>query len=259
MIVLKEVDLLLEAEKACRIYSKIRLVVDEEELEGRRRTMYCLHWPKNLIELEKKSKSQFRRKQMVTNAEIDSFDLYSLIKKKYDELKVKNYRLDYIRFSNLRNYFLTKRLQLLTEEQKGEIEISFAVRDTRIDSSVGYFIEEKTVREFQVVEDGEWAFNLRNGFKTKIPAYYGALIFIGLGIFEEKRITITDRHKVDSNTHTDENSISNRFVIRNDEKRLYNKAAEVTYQNLRKLVDDRELLAKCKKYLRRYNQVKEGI
>lgn len=254
-----EIDILLEAEKASRTYSKIRLAVDKKELEGKRRSMYCFYWPKNLIILEKENEALFRKIKMQTKVRLENFDVYGITKEKYDNIKERILRLDYKRFNNLRNYFVIKRLQNLTKEQKKRVKVSFAVRDTKIDNSLEYKIEKKTVSKFQLIEDGEWGFNIGKQFWTKIPAYYGLLIFVELGLFKGKRVVIEDRCKIDSRVHTDKKSISKRFVIREDEVKVYNKAAELTYQNLRKLVNDSELLKRCKKYHKRYNQVKEGF
>lgn len=257
--VLKEIDMLLEGEMASRFYSKIRLAVEKEELEGKKKAIDCFYWPRNVIMKQKESETLLRKRGMKTTTKLKSFDIYVVTKIKYNELREKEDKLAYTRFSNLRNYFLIKRLQSLSKEEKNRLEISFAIRETEIDRTIAYHIEEKIVSEWQVIEDGEWVFNGERGFMTKIPAFFGTLIFIELGMFKGRKITIKDRQKVDSNTNTDDRSISTRFIIMSDERSLYNKAAELTYYNLRILVDDRELLKKCKKYMRKFSQIKKGI
>ena len=39
------------------------------------------------------------------------------------------------------------------------MKISFAIRDSKLDKTLDYSIEEKIVRELQFAEDGEWTFN----------------------------------------------------------------------------------------------------
>ena len=257
--VLKEVDILLEGELASRFYSKIRLAVEQRDLKGKRKTIDCLYWPRNVILEQKGCESLLSKKGMKTNATLRSFDIYVVTKIRYNELRNGKDKLAYTRFSNLRNYFLIKRLQSLPEEEKKKLEICFAIRETAFIRTIDYYIEKKIVIEWQLKEDGEWVFNGKNGFKTKIPAYFGPLIFIELGMFKGRKITIKDRHTVDSSNNTDDRSISTRFVIKRNERSLCNKAAELTYYNLRKLVDDKELLKKCKKYMQKFNQEKKGI
>lgn len=257
--VLTKIDLLLEGEMASRFYSKIRLAVEKEELEGRKRSIDCLYWPRNVILRDKLNESLFRKKGIQTNVRIEGFDIYVISKIKYNELREGEDKLAYTRFSNLRNYFLIKRLQSLSEEEKKRLKVSFAIRETEIERKVDYYVDDKIVREWQPIEEGEWVFNGERGFMTKIPAFFGSLLFTELRMFRGRKISIKDRQEVNSNNNTDDRSISTRFVINQDERSLYNKAAELTYNNLRKLVNDKVLLEKCKKYLRKYNKVKTGI
>ena len=255
----KKIDLLLEGEKASRFYSKIRLAVKQDELEGKKKAIDCLYWPKNIISKQDGSESLFRKKEIKTDAKLESLDIYVVSKTKYNELREGEEKLSYTRFGNLRNYFVITRLQSLSEEEKKSIKISFAIRDTVIDRTIEYRIEKKIVEEWQKIEDGVWTYNDDKGFMTKIPAFYGPLIFIELGMFKGKEVSIKDRKTVDSKNNTDERSICTRFVVKHDEKSLYNKVAELTYSNLRKLVDDGDLLKKSKKYMRKYDLLKKGI
>ena len=256
---LERINILYEGEEASRFYSKIRLAIEKEELEGRKKTIECLYWPKNVIAKKKESEIFFRKKDIKTKAELRSFGIYVVTKAKYNELKEGKDKLAYTRFGNLRNYFVIKRLQLLSQEEKKRLEVSFAIREIVIDRKKDYYIEERTIKEWQSIEDGLWSFNSDKGFMTKIPAFFGPLIFIELGMFRGKKITIKDRKTVSSRKNTDDRTICTRFVIERDEKSLYYKAAELTYQNLRKLVNDKELLKKCRKYMRKYDREKKGI
>ena len=211
--VLKEVDILLEGEIASRFYSKIRLAIEKEELEGKRSTIECLYWPKTIILRKRLSETPFKKKGMKTNVKLKKFDIYVVSKTKYNDLRKGKTKLAYTRFSNLRNYFLIKRLQALTKKEKKELKISFAIRDSKLDKTLDYSIEEKIVRELQFAEDGEWTFNGDEGFMTKVPAFFGPLLFIELSMFRGNKISITDRRKVDSNNYTDYRSISTRLVI----------------------------------------------
>ncbi|MCG3216728.1 MAG: hypothetical protein KAS63_08400, partial [Candidatus Heimdallarchaeota archaeon] len=103
---MKEVDILLEGEIASRFYSKIRLSVEKEEIEGKNCVIECLYWPKNVIVKQKLDETPFRKKGMKTNVDLKSFNIYVVTKTKYNDLRKGKTKLAYTRFSNLRNYFL---------------------------------------------------------------------------------------------------------------------------------------------------------
>lgn len=253
------IDLLLQAELAAIRFSKTRMFISTNEVDETRKVGYVIEWPRSSLR-NLPSPNKLRELGLKTDSFFRSVDSYRYTHSEYEKIKNEKHKLDYLRFKVLRNYYCIKRLENVPAELIPKLSIRIGYRETNLSRENLNAQNRELIEKLKMSEDIEWLFNIQStDFKARMPGYFGPFIFNERKLFQEKSFKAVSRPSYGSQKNKDERSISNIYAIASQDRHSFKHIADFSYSSLMQLVDDEELLTKCKETVNNFELEKVGL
>jgi len=253
------INLLLQAELAAIRFSKIRLFIPTKEVDKTRQEGYTIEWPRSALK-KLPSPNKLKKLGLKTDSFFRSIDLYRYTHSEYEEIKNEKYKLDYLRFKVLRNYYCIKRLKKIPTEQISDLKIRVGYRETILPKEGLNTNNSKLVENLKMREDIEWFFNIQScEFRARMPGYFGPFIFNEKNLFQKKSFIPVSRPSYGSQRNKDDRSISNIYAVASQDKTTFKHIADFSYSSLVQLVDDEELFTRCNEIVNDFESEKVGL
>lgn len=238
----------------CRRISDIRLFLDYSHKKTLEPNLFISEYPRlGKKYLPTKEYDFLLRLGMKILPKKFKFQYYLLNKEDYDAIQAPDLKINVFKYRALRDYFVIKRIQRASQKNELDITLAYRPAETNIDSSKEYSTSNSSfIDSLKNQEDILCEVNTEDQtFREKFRNYLIPFIFNDLNILPNTPISLKERPPKTK-------SAKGRGYILMKDKRRFDRIDNVSFSNLKLLIDDFTLYDKLYSLVREFEKNKIG-